>query len=93
MFSNLGRKLSILAAALSLVGALMALPASVGAFHSPCEDVVLSDPRNPDKVSLCHFTGGTNFVLNEVSQSALQSHLDHHGDCYKLSGQPQVCIA
>jgi len=54
----------------------------------------LPDPTNHSKVMLCHFTGSDSnpFNINEVSQSALLSHLDHHGDCYKLFGQLQVCI-
>ena len=44
------------------------------------------------QVSLCHFTGGTNFVLNMPSLSALDAHLTHHGDCYKKFNEPQVCI-
>jgi hypothetical protein len=59
---------------------------------SPCFDVVLADPSSANKVSLCHFTGGTNFVLNEPSISAFQPHTSHHGDCYKFLGQPQVCV-
>jgi len=59
---------------------------------SPCFDLLLSDPRNPDKVSLCHFTGGTTIVTNEVSLAAWATHTGHHGDCYKFSGQAQVCI-
>jgi hypothetical protein len=49
-------------------------------------------PERPNKVSLCHFTGGTNFVLNEPSVSAFTPHTSHHGDCYKFLGQPQVCV-
>lgn len=60
--------------------------------ESPCFNVVLADPSGPNKVSLCHFTGGTNFVLNEPSVSAFVPHTSHHGDCYKFLGQPQVCV-
>jgi hypothetical protein len=59
---------------------------------SPCFDIQLADPSSANKVSLCHFTGGTNFVLNEPSISAFTPHTSHHGDCYKLLGQPQVCV-
>jgi len=59
---------------------------------SPCFGVTLDNPSGPNKVSLCHFTGGTNFVLNEPSLSALDTHINHHGDCYKKFGEPQVCI-
>jgi hypothetical protein len=41
---------------------------------------------------LCHFTGGTNFVLNEPSTSAFTPHTSHHGDCYKFLGEAQVCV-
>ena len=38
------------------------------------------------KVTLCHATGSDSnpFIINEVSQSAAESHLldpEHHGDC------------
>jgi hypothetical protein len=59
---------------------------------SPCFDIVLADPSSANKVSLCHFTGGTNFVLNEPSISAFTPHTSHHGDCYKKFGEPQVCV-
>jgi hypothetical protein len=59
---------------------------------SPCFDIQLADPSSANKVSLCHFTGGTNFVLNEPSISAFTPHTSHHGDCYKFLGQPQVCV-
>jgi hypothetical protein len=59
--------------------------------ESPCPGISLADPRNESKVSLCHFTG-SGFVLNEPSVSSLDTHIGHHGDCYKLFGQPQVCI-
>ena len=58
--------------------------------QSPCFDIVLDDPSNANHVSLCHFTGGTNIVLNEPSVQSLGPHTTHHGDCYKLLGQPQV---
>ena len=59
---------------------------------SPCFDVVLEDPPTANKVSLCHFTGGTNYVLNSPSISAFTPHTSHHGDCYKFLGEPQVCV-
>lgn len=59
---------------------------------SPCFDVVLENPSGPNKVSLCHFTGGTNFVLNMPSISALDPHTTHHGDCYKKFNEDQVCV-
>ena len=61
---------------------------------SPCFDIVLDNPSNANKASLCHFTGsdGNPFNLNEVGASAVNSHFDHHGDCYKFFNQPQVCI-
>jgi hypothetical protein len=73
---------------------VVAVPDDIPPEESPCFDITLSDPDNPDKVSLCHFTGssGNPFVLNEVSFSAHLNHQDHHGDCYKLFGQAQVCI-
>lgn len=60
--------------------------------ESPCFGVTLDNPSGPNKVSLCHFTGGTNFVLNEPSISALDPHVGHHGDCYKKFNEPQVCV-
>jgi hypothetical protein len=30
--------------------------------------------------------------VNEVGASAVASHFDHHGDCYKFFNQDQVCI-
>lgn len=60
--------------------------------ESPCFGITLDNPSGPNKVSLCHFTGGTNFVLNEPSLSALDPHVGHHGDCYKKYNEPQVCV-
>ena len=60
--------------------------------ESPCFSIVLENPSGPNKVSLCHFTGGTNIVLNEPSLSALDPHTTHHGDCYKKFNEPQVCV-
>jgi hypothetical protein len=92
------KKTPILAAAGALLGSL-ALPGIALAGEkdpppskSPCFDVVLEEPSSANKVSLCHFTGGTNFVLNEPSVSAFVPHTSHHGDCYKFLGLPQVCI-
>jgi hypothetical protein len=92
------KKLTMLATS-AVIGAL-AIPGAAFAGEkdpppptkSPCFDVVLADPSSANKVSLCHFTGGTNFVLNEPSISAFTPHTTHHGDCYKFLGQPQVCV-
>jgi len=86
---HLGRKISILAAVLALIGALMALPMGAGAFDDPqrCESILpLPAPRNAAKFTLCHATGSTSnpFIVNEVSRSGMESHIlnpDHHGDC------------
>ncbi len=54
-----------------------------------CQDALpLPAPSNPDKATLCHFTGsGSNpFVINEVSNNAAQSHQEHHGDCIRSPG-------
>jgi len=51
---------------------------------SPCVNVTLDIPSTEKKVSLCHFTGGTNFVLNEPSLSAFEPHVGHHGDCWRF---------
>ena len=59
---------------------------------SPCFDIQLADPPTTNKVSLCHFTGGTNFVLNSPGISAFIPHASHHGDCYKFTGEAQVCV-
>jgi hypothetical protein len=59
---------------------------------SPCFDIQLEDPPSTNKVSLCHFTGGTNFVLNSPSISSFEPHASHHGDCYKFTGEAQVCV-
>jgi hypothetical protein len=59
---------------------------------SPCVGVVLENPRNENRVSLCHFTGGTTIVTNEVSLSALETHSSHHGDCYRKFNEDTVCI-
>jgi hypothetical protein len=86
-----------MAVSFALFAALPATPASACGDvpcppPSPCFSIVLDNPRNADRASLCHFTGGTNIVLNEVSLSALSAHLSHHGDCYKKFDEPQVCI-
>ena len=59
-----------------------------------CEAAVLPEPSNPNKVTLCHFTGsdGNPFVINEVSASAAASHADHHGDCQNPADGPTVCV-
>ena len=78
-------------AALAIVGGLT-LGFGGTAFAGPppppksCRDTTLSAPKDPNKVTLCHFTGSaTNpFIFNEVSPSGADSHLlnpDHHGDC------------
>ena len=78
-------------AALAIVGGLV-LGVGGTAFAGPppppkgCQDTTLPAPKDPNKVSLCHFTGSaTNpFIMNEVSVSGAESHLlnpDHHGDC------------
>lgn len=51
---------------------------------SPCFEVNLDPPKNDKHVSLCHFTGGTNIVLNEPSVSAWETHVGHHGDCWRF---------
>ena len=59
-----------------------------------CASQVLPDPSNENKATLCHFTGSEDnpFVINEVAAPSVQSHGDHHGDCWKFFGVPQVCI-
>jgi hypothetical protein len=59
-----------------------------------CAVITLPDPDNPNKVTLCHFTGsdGNPFIINEVSESAATSHSDHHGDCVRPDGGPTVCV-
>jgi hypothetical protein len=51
---------------------------------SPCPDIELDLPKNDKHVSLCHFTGGGNVVLNAPSVSAFDPHTSHHGDCWKF---------
>ena len=53
-----------------------------------CISIDLPEPGNPNKVTLCHFTGsGSNpFVVNEVSSSAASQHFGHHGDCVNPTG-------
>ena len=89
-------------AVVGLLAALLAAPVPTPAFAcggpcpppSPCFSIVLDNPSNENKASLCHFTGSDSnpYNLNEVGASAVNSHLDHHGDCYKYFNQPQVCI-
>jgi hypothetical protein len=59
-----------------------------------CAAIVLPEPTNPNKVTLCHFTGsdGNPFIINEVSASAALSHADHHGDCVNPADGPTVCV-
>ena len=59
-----------------------------------CAAITLPDPSNPNKVTLCHFTGSDSnpFIINEVSASAASSHSDHHGDCSRVSGGSTVCV-
>ena len=68
-----------------------AVPDPVPPDESPCFGITLEDPPSTNKVSLCHFTGGTNVVLNSPSISAFEPHASHHGDCWKFTGQPQEC--
>jgi len=53
-----------------------------------CPADALPEPGNPNKVTLCHFTGsdGNPFVINEVSASAASQHFGHHGDCVNPTG-------
>mgnify|MGYP000224060144 CR=1 FL=1 len=48
----------------------------------------LPPPSNPEKATLCHFTGSSSnpFIINEVSNSAVVSHQSHHGDCARSPG-------
>jgi hypothetical protein len=60
-----------------------------------CAAISLPEPGNPNKVTLCHFTGSdaNPFVINEVSSSAAESHSDHHGDCVNPAGADNtVCV-
>ena len=59
-----------------------------------CFGVALPEPDHEDKVTLCHFTGSESnpFVINEVAQSALEHHADHHGECWRFSGGVTTCI-
>jgi hypothetical protein len=84
------------------LAAIVAAGVSVSAMPEPeptppeegCGAITLPDPTNPNKVTLCHFTGsdGNPFIINEVSASAAGSHSDHHGDCVRPSGGPTVCV-
>ena len=89
---NVHFKGACLAVALAAVvgGTVSAMPPDpVG-----CAAITLPDPDNPNKVTLCHFTGsdGNPFIVNEVSASAAASHSDHHGDCVRPDGGPTVCV-
>jgi hypothetical protein len=59
-----------------------------------CFGVALPEPEHENKVTLCHFTSSeTNpFVINEVAESALDNHVDHHGDCWRFFGGPTICV-
>lgn len=59
-----------------------------------CAAIILPEPTNVNKVTLCHFTGsdGNPFIINEVSASAAASHSDHHGDCVNPADGPTVCV-
>ncbi len=86
------RKLATLAATLGLLGSLL-VPAVASAGH-PCEDALAGVPNPPaGKVTLCHFTGSESnpTVINTVSQSAQESHADHHGDCWKFPNGTIQC--
>ena len=80
-----------LAVALTAIvgGTVSAMPPEIG-----CAAIVLPDTSNPNKVTLCHFTGSDSnpFIINEVSESAAGSHNDHHGDCVRPDGGPTVCV-
>jgi hypothetical protein len=69
-------------------------PVSAVPIVTGCQDTVLPLPGNPNKVTLCHFTGSDSnpFVINEVSQTAAESHFDHHGDCVMYSDGHEVCF-
>ena len=79
--------LAVLAAGavVAMLGTAVALAGEEPPPAKTCADVQLDTPKNPSKVSLCHFTGSDKpFVYNEVSVSGAASHLDapdHHGDC------------
>jgi hypothetical protein len=51
-------------------------------------------PGNPNKVTLCHFTGSDSnpFVINEVSDNAAESHGTHHGDCVRRGDGTLTCF-
>jgi hypothetical protein len=60
-----------------------------------CASITLPEPTNPNKVVLCHFTssGSNPFVVNEVSDSAAETHFGHHGDCVNPPGDSNtVCF-
>jgi hypothetical protein len=60
-----------------------------------CAAISIPEPSNPNKVTLCHFTGSDDnpFVINEVSSSAADSHSGHHGDCVNPTGADNtVCV-
>ena len=59
-----------------------------------CASQVLPDPSNENKATLCHFTGSEDnpFVINEVAAAAVDSHADHHGDCWRFDGGPTICV-
>ena len=71
-----------------------AVPGEIPPEESPCFALDLPDPGNENKASLCHFTGSLSnpIIVNEVGASAVASHFDHHGDCYKFFGEAQVCV-
>jgi len=92
---KLKMNLSLLLASASLIGALFAPTVGMANHISGCIDFgPLPDPSNPNKATLCHFTGSDSnpFIINEVSPSAVDAHTSHHGDCFKFFGQPEVCI-
>ena len=59
--------------------------------NSPCPSIELELPKNDKHVSLCHFTGGSNVVLNEPSVQAWETHTGHHGDCWKFFDGTEGC--
>jgi hypothetical protein len=76
-------------------------PASAAATPDPpgvsgCADIEgeIPVPGNPNKGTLCHFTGSESnpFVINEVSLNAVDSHMSHHGDCVRYFDGTLECF-
>jgi hypothetical protein len=58
-----------------------------------CAAVELDPPSRENKVTQCHFTGSDSnpFIINQISVSAAESHVGHHGDCQVFFDGTEVC--